>query len=702
MKFTIGKKLTISFLGLAGLVLLAGIVGIIILNQVSSSADMVAKEKAPVQNSVMNGVLALEVVQKTISEYTNMSSGLQDLEVKMISKLDEYDMWASMLKYGTGSEEFKKSKSGKLFEKLKINISVPKGSEKIQVVLSKVLKESVVFKKNLNDLIKAHKDYLSYSVTIENHNYPLPVFLNIANKEHDEWVISLNDAVTVVQLFKGNMDPAKGMVGEWLTKYNVDNKKLMKIVNKMKKRHEKMMKAAVAINAEKKYEGKLKFFNRNGASATLITSYFGAMHTLVAPVYKSLESSKEEKLKAMTLSAAKINKDLDSLRINAGLEMASALEQAEKTKTKGVTFLIILTLIAVIIAIILGIIMSRYLSGKINSIAEITKKVSEGDLQNKINVTSKDELGDLANDTNAMIDNLRDMIGKVLGFSKQLGKSSKGLSDLSGDMSKDAGEMSDGSESVAAAAEEMSSNMNSVAAACEEAAANVNMVSASTEEINSSINEIAKNSEQSRLVTSDAVTKTGNASERVDELGKAAKEISRVTEVISDISEQTNLLALNATIEAARAGEAGKGFAVVASEIKELARQTADATKGIKERIDTIQNSTSGTVVEIQNVSKVIGDVNDIVGTIAAAVEEQSATTGGISENMNQASLGLQEVNENVSQSSAVAGEIARDIGNVNSASTKIKQGSEDVKTNAEGLADIAGDLQALVNKFQL
>ena len=702
MKFTIGKKLTISFLGLAGLVLLAGIVGIFILNQVSRSADMVAKEKAPVQNSVMNGALALEVVQKTISEYIHASSGLQSLEEKLISKLDEYDMWASMLKHGTDSEEFKKSKSGKLFEKLKINISVPKGSEKIQIALNKIIQESIVFKKNSNDLIQAQKDYLSYSVTINNKNYALPVFLNMANREHDGWVASLNDAVMVVTPFNGNTDPKKGLMGEWLGNYNIDNKKMMKLVKKMHKRHGKMMKAAVKINAEKTYESKQKLFNRNNSSVAMITSYFQSMHEIAAPIYKDLENSKEEKFQAMALSAASINKDLDSLRQNAELEMVSALEQAEKTKTKGITFLIFLTLIAVIIAIVLGIIMSRYLSGKINSIAEITKKVSNGDLQNKIKVTSKDELGDLANDTNAMIDNLREMIGKVLGYSKQLGESSKGLSDLSGNMSKDAGEMSEGSESVAAAAEEMSSNMNSVAAACEEAAANVNMVSASTEEINSSINEIAKNSEQGRLVTGDAVSKAGNASERVDELGKAAREISRVTEVISDISEQTNLLALNATIEAARAGEAGKGFAVVASEIKELAKQTANATKGIKERIETIQGSTSETVVEIQSVSKVIADVSDIVSTIAAAVEEQSATTGGISENMNQASTGLQEVNENVSQSSAVAGEIARDIGNVNSASTKIQQGSEQVKTNAEGLADLAGDLQTLVNKFQL
>jgi methyl-accepting chemotaxis protein len=70
-------------------------------------------------------------------------------------------------------------------------------------------------------------------------------------------------------------------------------------------------------------------------------------------------------------------------------------------------------------------------------------------------------------------------------------------------------------------------------------------------------------------------------------------EISKVTETITEISEQTNLLALNATIEAARAGEAGKGFAVVANEIKELAKQTSDATQEIKRKIESVQASTT-------------------------------------------------------------------------------------------------------------
>jgi len=107
----------------------------------------------------------------------------------------------------------------------------------------------------------------------------------------------------------------------------------------------------------------------------------------------------------------------------------------------------------------------------------------------------------------------------------------------------------------------------------------------------------------------------------------SAHAISKVTETITEISEQTNLLALNATIEAARAGEAGKGFAVVANEIKELAKQTNEATLDIKTKIEDVQVATDNTVADIEEISKVINNVNEIVVTITMAVGEQSKAT---------------------------------------------------------------------------
>jgi len=103
------------------------------------------------------------------------------------------------------------------------------------------------------------------------------------------------------------------------------------------------------------------------------------------------------------------------------------------------------------------------------------------------------------------------------------------------------------------------------------------------------------------------------------------------------IAQQTNLLALNATIEAARAGEAGKGFAVVANEVKELAKQTAKSSGDIGRKIAAIQSDTKGAVEAIGTIAGVIHQINDISGTIATAVEEQSATTNEMKRNVDEA-----------------------------------------------------------------
>jgi methyl-accepting chemotaxis protein len=107
-------------------------------------------------------------------------------------------------------------------------------------------------------------------------------------------------------------------------------------------------------------------------------------------------------------------------------------------------------------------------------------------------------------------------------------------------------------------------------------------------------------------------------------------------------------LALNATIEAARAGEAGKGFAVVASEVKNLATQTAKATEEIGGQITAIQTATGGAVAAIRSIGDTIQRIDQIAGSIAAAVEEQSASTAEIARNVQQASAGTAEVSSNI------------------------------------------------------
>ena len=313
-----------------------------------------------------------------------------------------------------------------------------------------------------------------------------------------------------------------------------------------------------------------------------------------------------------------------------------------------------------------------------------------------------DELQELSNNFNLFILKLQHMFKNVVQGVVTISSATTELSAIAEQMSGGAHSVSDQSNSVAAAAEEMSVNMDSVAAATEQTTTNMNIVASAAEEMTATINDVNNNTEQASKVTAEAVEEAKSATIKVQQLGLAASEISKVTEVITDISGQTNLLALNATIEAARAGDAGKGFAVVANEIKELAKQTADATGQIKSQIEDIQSSTSETVTQIERITEVINNVNDTVGTITGAVSEQASATDEIASNVAQAAQGLAEVNENVAESSAVAGQIAQDITMVNQSATEMATSSGEVQSSATELSETAEKLKDMVGGFKL
>jgi methyl-accepting chemotaxis protein len=326
----------------------------------------------------------------------------------------------------------------------------------------------------------------------------------------------------------------------------------------------------------------------------------------------------------------------------------------------------------------------------------------EGDLTRRLNISTKDELGDLARWFNIFIEKLQHIIQDISVNAEDLSSSSKKLSALSQEMAGSAIEVSSESEAIATSSQAVNQNITSIAAAMEQSSVNLSTVAAAAEEMTATINQISRNTGQATQIAGKAVDQVKSATNRVQLLGQAAIDISKVTETITEISEQTNLLALNATIEAARAGEAGKGFAVVANEIKELARQTATATSEIKEKIDSIQITTKGTVTDIENISDIINNVNEIIVTIALAIEEQSSSTQEISRNVNQASAGIQEVNFKVVDSSVSFDHVARNLAHMNQVSSNMSQQCSQVNNNTLATSRLADQLKELVGRFKL
>ncbi len=314
----------------------------------------------------------------------------------------------------------------------------------------------------------------------------------------------------------------------------------------------------------------------------------------------------------------------------------------------------------------------------------------------------KDEIDKMALWINNFIKSVASIIQKIGEHSNKLNDSSNLLNNLSSDLFTNAENVHDRSNMVAVAAEEMSTNSSVVAEELEKASVKVSEIAKAAQEMTSVINEISEKSESVRKITEQASNQTQNTTGKIHQLGQAAQEIGQVTDIIMAISKQTNLLALNATIEAARAGEAGKGFAVVANEIKELARQTADATEEIQNKIEVIQNTTGQSVKEIEKIANVIEELDQATSTIAAAIEEQSVTTKDISENIVTTSHSIQEVTENVAQNSSVSSEIARDIAEVNQAASEMSSSCSQVQQSAEDLHVLAEQLLELVKKYKV
>ena len=249
-----------------------------------------------------------------------------------------------------------------------------------------------------------------------------------------------------------------------------------------------------------------------------------------------------------------------------------------------------------------------------------------------------------------------------------------------------AGELRSTAESMSSTAEETTRQAVAVSGASDQASGNVQTVASSTEEMAASIEEISRQVVHSSQVAGSAVEQASRTNATMQGLADAAQKIGEVVSLIQDIASQTNLLALNATIEAARAGEAGKGFAVVASEVKSLATQTGKATEEIAGQINAIQTSTKDAVEAIKSIGGIIGEINDISGTIASAMEEQGATTREITRHTQEAARGT--------------GEVSQNIAGVNRAASETGAAATQVLASADALGKQAELLRAEVDQF--
>ena len=310
----------------------------------------------------------------------------------------------------------------------------------------------------------------------------------------------------------------------------------------------------------------------------------------------------------------------------------------------------------------------------IDAVLQAVQAAADGDLGGRVETQAEGAVSQIGGALDRFFAELRQQIVVITRTSRDMAKASETLTTSS--------------QQMGASAEETSAQANTVSSSARSVSDSLQTIAAAIEQMTSSIGEISTNTTKAAQMAQEAVSVTETTNGIIAKLGERSSEIGNVTKQITSIAEQTNLLALNATIEAARAGEAGKGFAVVANEVKELARETGDATEDIGTKIEAIQAEIDNAVDGISKVSGIIRQINDIQVIVASAVEQQTSTSGEMSRNIGDAATGSLNISNNIE--------------GVAEAAQNAAGGAHDTQTAAAGLSRMSVELQELVSHFKV
>lgn len=349
-----------------------------------------------------------------------------------------------------------------------------------------------------------------------------------------------------------------------------------------------------------------------------------------------------ETLPALNTFMGSIN-DLIQLQ---GHLMEKSGEEAAQQYVNGRNLMVSVGLVALVIGAAAAFWVTRSITRPVNIAVSVANQLANGDLSTRIEVTSRDEVGQLLVAMQNMVSKLAQIIGDVRGAATAL----------------------------SSASEEVSATAQSLSQGSSEQAASVEETSASVEQMSASINQNTENAKITDGMASKASREAEEGGRAVKETVQAMKIIAEKVGIIDDIAYQTNLLALNAAIEAARAGEHGKGFAVVASEVRKLAERSQVAAQEIGEVAQSSVSlaETAGRLLD--EIVPSIRKTSDLVQEITAASEEQSSGA-------NQINIAMEQLNK-VTQMGASS--------------------SEELAATAEEMSSQAEQLQQLMSFFRL
>ncbi len=373
-------------------------------------------------------------------------------------------------------------------------------------------------------------------------------------------------------------------------------------------------------------------------------------------------------------------------RVNQAYVAEDASMQAELKKN---TVLIIgSSALALLVGLLAAWVITRLIVAPLRSVIRVAQQIAAGDLTAKIEITRRDEMGQLMLAMQQMAAGLGTIVSGLQAGIERLAGSAQSLSAVTEQTNLEVNSQKEETEQVATAMNQMTATVHDVARNAEEAA----LAAQTADDKVESGQQVVRQSMARIEQLADSAT---SASSSIESLSAEIQNIGTVLEVIKSVAEQTNLLALNAAIEAARAGEQGRGFAVVADEVRALARRTQQSTEEIERLVSALRAAAQSSVQQIRSSGELVKlavsdalQTESALGSIAAAVS--------LIQQMNQQIAAAAE------EQSSVAEEINRSVTQIRASADHSSVAMRGNAASSVELAQLGGELRSMVGHFRL
>lgn len=373
------------------------------------------------------------------------------------------------------------------------------------------------------------------------------------------------------------------------------------------------------------------------------------------------------------------------------------------------------TLISFIISILLGLKITNSSIKEINKILKFSEDLSNGILNKPIKLSSKDEIGTIAQRLNHATDSIKALVKEIMNSSEHMNSSSQELSATTEEISSIMSSVNEATDQIAESSQNLSSVTEEISASTQEINGNISKLSNKASDAAQSSNEIkkravdikekaSKNIEEGKVIYDE---KKKNIIKAIED-GKVVSEVKTMAASIANISEQTNLLALNAAIEAARAGVQGRGFAVVADEVRKLSEESSKAVQSINKMVLAVEKafnniSNSGTEMLDYMANVVVPNYQLLMDTgiqYEKDAEMINSMSNDINDSLKQIKEVVSQVNIAVEDAASTAEQSASGSEEILGSVNEVAKTIEDIAHSSQSQAELSQKIASIVNKF--